>query len=54
MAPRRLRDPISAWRRVRSAIELLLTTIVLGLLLATILAAAIGVLVLAIQHALNG
>jgi hypothetical protein len=51
---RRLREPIGSWRRIRSAVELLVTTVVLGVLLATILAAAIGAVVLALQHALNG
>lgn len=51
---RRLRDPITVWRRVRSAFELVLTTVVLGVLLAAILAAAIGAVVIALQHALNG
>jgi hypothetical protein len=51
---RRLRDPITAWRRIRSAFELILTTLVLGVLLAAILAAAIGAVVIALQHALNG
>lgn len=54
MEARRLRDPIGVWRRIRSMIELLVTTVVLGLLLAGILAAAIGAIVLALQHALNG
>jgi hypothetical protein len=54
MEARRLRDPIGAWRRIRSFIELLVTTVVLGLLLAGILAAAISAIVLALQHALNG
>jgi hypothetical protein len=51
---RRLSDPISAWRRLASVIELLLTTVVLGVLLAAVLAGAIGAIVVALQHALNG
>ena len=51
---RRLSDPISTWRRLASVVELLLTTVVLGVLLAAVLAGAIGAIVVALQHALNG
>ena len=51
---RRLQDPIGSGRRVRSGVELLVMTVVLGILLATVLAIAIGAIVVALQHALNG
>lgn len=51
---RHLSDPISSWRRLASVIELLLTTVVLGVLLAAVLAGAVGAIVVALQHALNG
>ncbi|MDQ6615904.1 MAG: hypothetical protein M3083_14505 [Actinomycetota bacterium] len=51
---RRLRDPISAWRRIRSAIELLVATVILGVLLAAVVAAAVGAIILALQQALRG
>lgn len=49
----RMRDPVGAWHRLGSGVGLLVTAIVLGVLLASVLAVAIGAVVITIQHALN-
>lgn len=51
---RRLKDPIGPWRRLGSAFGLLVTTVIIGVLLAAVLALAIGAIVVALGHALNG
>ncbi len=49
----RLADQIGAWRRARSLVELIVVTVILGAIVAAILAVAIGAIAVSIQHALK-
>jgi hypothetical protein len=48
-----LADQIGWWRRLRSIVELVFVTVLLGAILAAILAVAIGAIVVSVQHALK-
>jgi hypothetical protein len=49
----RLADFIGWWRRLRSVVFLVVITVMLGMILAAIVAVAIGAIVVTIQHALK-
>jgi hypothetical protein len=49
----RLADQIGFWRRLRSVLELVFVSVILGFLLAAIVASVVAGIVLAIQNALN-